>query len=49
MQQEALASKMKEENKAIRDEAEADLSTFYLTKHSKSSAARTACFKLYYL
>lgn len=29
MEQEAAASEMKERNKAIRDEAEADLSTFY--------------------
>lgn len=29
VQQEIAASKMKEENQAIRDEAEADLSTFY--------------------
>lgn len=29
MQQEAVASQMKEENQAIRDEAESDLSAFY--------------------
>lgn len=29
MEQEAAASQIKEQNKAIRDEAEADLSTFY--------------------
>lgn len=29
MEQEEIASKMKEENQAIRDEAESDLSAFY--------------------
>ena len=32
MQQEAAASKIKEENKEIRDEVEADLSMFYVYK-----------------
>lgn len=44
MQQEAMASKMKQENEAIRNEAETDLSTFYLFKLSKISLCEISIF-----
>jgi len=48
VKQEAAASKMREENKVIR-EVETDLSTFIPAEYSKSFIARIADFKLSYL
>lgn len=42
-----MASKMKQENEAIRNEAEADLSTFFSLSLVKSHSTRSVYFVVY--